>query len=272
MDPLPCTAARGDVFRFLDLPAGSLSRLLVVNSAPLINKLEIRNHIYSYANENGSRLHTRISPTQGATSPHWKLLKRTFLGLTRTCRAIRHEYMPTFADNYFLEVSRAHVPAFLDQLVPKDATRRAAFACILVLRTYRVPKSIGSPGEINVIPLLELSAIAKRFIPCVYSDYLSSTNNSVAIMRLDPIQWSASWQDLALIKLKELVISPYHTYLRVELVVKQGLRKKWNQRWPLITVKNDLRDDLITWARRRGMRNCVQSKAVKFTVDFGPDE
>jgi hypothetical protein len=135
-----------------------------------------------------------------------------------------------------------------------------------------VPKSIGSPGDIDVIPLLELSAIAKRFILCVYNDHPSSTNTNVAIMRLDPIKWSASWQDLALVKLKELVVSPYHTHLRMELVVKQGVRKKWNQRWPLITVKNDLRDDLITWARRRGMRDCVQSNAVKFTVDFDPDE
>lgn len=50
------------------------------------------------------------------------------------------------------------------------------------------------------------------------------------------------------------------------------MQKKWNKCWPLITVKNDLREDSITWARHRGMRDCVQSKAVKFTVDFEPDE
>lgn len=75
--------------------------------------------------------------------------------------------MPTFADNYFLEVSRTQLPAFLDQLVPKDAARRAEFACILVLKIYCVPKSIGSPGNIDIIPLLELSTMAKRFVPCV---------------------------------------------------------------------------------------------------------
>jgi hypothetical protein len=139
-----------------------------------------------------------------------------------------------------ITTSRTHLHMYLEPTASPTVSREHAVGNII----FRVSPLRLIDGnyfpKVNVLPLLELCAVAPHF-KAIFDGGMGPQRHVVGL------KWTATWQDMAEIKARELVVGNDGARIHLDVVAKRKHVKAWDKSVTTVKVKDDIIDDLAAW-------------------------
>jgi hypothetical protein len=126
----------------------------------LISSKELRNYIYKYAAEQSISVELLHDPSHSTDNIDYAEQDRKLLGLTRTCRQIRAEFLPIYLDKTTVAFRHYQVDRYVSTFVdPQDGNYENAVGKVIMLR----PSILKTRPSVDILPFIKLIARAPRF-------------------------------------------------------------------------------------------------------------
>jgi len=261
--PTPASPCQGRAIGFLDLSGGE-SRIWNQILQLLIRSEEIRNYIYEYAAEQSILVKLSHDPSLTKNNIDYIAQDRVLLGLTRTCRQIRVEFLPIYLTATTIAIPYYQVDQYISTFVdPQHGNYDDAVGSIILLR----PRVLATRPSVNILPLVKIIARAPRLIARFLNEDTNDFRQNSLFNSLLNTHRNPRWNVYAASSLSQITISSCTIEgLKTTIVVK----KEWAESWMGLSFykKTEHLNAAMTWSKRVGL-NRNSGKYSSLLYHFG---
>ncbi|KAI4645145.1 hypothetical protein J4E93_005945 [Alternaria ventricosa] len=244
--PTPTPPCQGRAVGFLDLSG------------------ELRNYIYEYAAEESTLVKLSHEPSLTKNNIDYIAQERTLLGLTRTCKQVRDEFLPIYLGTTTIAFPYYQVDQYISTFVdPQRGTFDDAVGSIILLR----PRVLATRLPVNILPLVKIIARAPRLVARFLNEDTDDFRQNSLFNSLLNTHHDPRWDVYAASSLSQITISSRtNEGLKATTVVKKECAESWMGLNFYRTPK--CLDAAMAWSKRVGL-NRNSSKYTSSLYHFG---
>jgi len=259
----PTPPCQGRAIGFLDLSGGELIFRNQVSQL-LIRSKELRNYIYQYAAEQSMLVKLSHDPSVTKNNIDYTAQDRTLLGLTRTCKQVRDEFLPIYLTTTTIAIPYYQVDQYISTFVdPQHGTYDDAVGSVILLR----PRVLATRLSVNILPLVKIIARAPRLIARFLNEDTNDFRQNSLFNSLLNTHRNPRWNVYATNCLSQITISSCtNEGLKTTIVVK----KEWAASWMGLNFYQEMKYlcAAMAWSKRVGL-NRNSGKYSSLLYHFG---